>query len=428
MNTSSTEHVIQPTPERIIERMGPAARDAAQRLATSSRADRDAALRAAAERIRNGAAQLLEANAKDLDAARERGLTGAMLDRLTLDDDRIEGIAAGLEAIAELPDPVGKELARFQPENGLDIARVAVPIGVIGVIYESRPNVTADAAALCVKSGNAVILRGGSEAVHSNRAIYRAMAGALEDSNLPAAAVQMVPDQDRALVGALLQAHDFVDVIVPRGGKGLVERVQNDARVPVFAHLDGNNHLYWHCSADPTMAIDVIANAKLRRTGICGALETLLVDRGAVEHLPRLVDALTERGCELRGDDRARAADSRIGEASAEDWDTEYLAPVLAIAVVDDPDAAMAHIQRHGSGHTDGILAGDEAVAENFLTRVDSAIVVLNASTQYADGGEFGFGAEIGIATGRLHARGPVGLEQLTTFKYQVRGSGQTRP
>ncbi|WP_318284851.1 glutamate-5-semialdehyde dehydrogenase [Halomonas denitrificans] len=417
-----------PSPEDIIHRMGPAARDAARQLAGSSREARDEALRSAAASIREQVAELLEANARDLEAAKQRGLGGAMLDRLTLDGDRVEAIAAGLESVAELNDPVGRELARWQPSNGLDIARVAVPIGVIGVIYESRPNVTADAAALCVKSGNAVILRGGSEAVHSNRAIYRVLADALEASALPAAAVQMVPDQDRALVGALLQAHEYVDVIVPRGGKGLVERVQSDARVPVFAHLDGNNHLYWHGSADPTMAIDVIANAKLRRPGICGALETLLVDAGAVEHLPRLVDALADRDCEVRGDDRARAADSRIFEARAEDWDTEYLDKVLAIAVVDDPAAAMDHIQRHGSRHTDGILAGDGAVAEAFLARVDSAIVMHNASTQFADGGEFGFGAEIGIATGRLHARGPVGLEQLTTFKYLVRGSGQTRP
>jgi len=416
------------TPEQIIDRMGPAARDAARRLATSSRDERDSALRTAAKYIRDQVESLLEANSQDLEAARQRGLTGAMLDRLTLDAERIEGIADGLESVADLPDPVGREMARWQPANGLDIARIAVPIGVIGVIYESRPNVTADAAALCVKSGNAVILRGGSEAVHSNRAIYRALAAALESSDLPAAAVQMVPDQDRELVGALLKAHEFVDVIVPRGGKGLVERVQTDARVPVFAHLDGNNHLYWHSSADPSMAIDVIANAKLRRPGICGALETLLVDAGSVDQLPRLVDALIQRGCELRGDERAQAADARINEAGAADWDTEFLAPVLAIAVVDNPDEAMAHIQRHGSGHTDGILAGDERVAETFLAQVDSAIVVLNASTQFADGGEFGFGAEIGIATGRLHARGPVGLEQLTTFKYQVRGSGQTRP
>ncbi len=416
------------SPEQTIQRMGPAARSAARELASSSREARDAALRLAANLIRERIDDVLEANVRDLDAARERGLSGAMLDRLTLDADRVESIAGGLESVADLDDPVGREMARWQPANGLDIARVAVPIGVIGVIYESRPNVTADAAALCVKSGNAVILRGGSEAVHSNRAIYRVLADALAQSELPAASIQMVPDQDRALVGALLQAHEFVDVIVPRGGKGLVERVQNDARVPVFAHLDGNNHLYWHASADPAMAIDVIANAKLRRTGICGALETLLVDASAVDQLPRLVDALVEHDCELRGDERARAADSRIGEATAEDWDTEYLAPVLAIAIVDEPGAAMAHIQRHGSGHTDGILAGDDAVAESFLARVDSAIVVRNASTQYADGGEFGFGAEIGIATGRLHARGPVGLEQLTTFKYLVRGSGQTRP
>ncbi len=415
------------SPDEILDRLGGAARAAAGELAGTDRATRDRALQLAAEYVRDERAALLQANARDLDAARERGLAGAMLDRLQLDEARIEGIAAGLEAVAALPDPLGRELARWSRPNGLDIARVAVPIGVVGVIYESRPNVTADAAALCVKSGNAVILRGGSEAVHSNRALYHALAEALEVSDLPAAAVQMIPDQDHALVGALLRAHAHVDVIVPRGGKRLVDRVQNDARVPVFAHLDGNNHLYWHDSADPAMAIDVIANAKLRRPGICGALETLLIDSAAVDELPKLVDVLTGRGCELRGGERARAADARIGEATETDWDTEYLAPILAIAVVDGIDQAIAHIARHGSGHTDGILAEDPDAADRFLARVDSAIVMHNASTQFADGGEFGFGAEIGIATGRLHARGPVGLEQLTTFKYLVRGSGQTR-
>ncbi|MFU8878380.1 MAG: glutamate-5-semialdehyde dehydrogenase, partial [Wenzhouxiangellaceae bacterium] len=404
----------------IIDELGRRARAAAARLGHCNPTRRDDALRAAAAKLRTNAAGILEANAADVEQAGERGVTGAMLDRLKLDEERLEGIARSLEQIAELPDPVGRELARWSQPNGLDIARVAVPIGVIGVIYESRPNVTADAAALCMKAGNAVILRGGSEAAHSNRAIHRAMVQGLEAAGIAADTVQMVPDQDRALVGALLGAHAWVDVIVPRGGKSLVERVQRDARVPVFAHLDGNNHLYWHRSARASMAIKVIVNAKMRRPGICGALETLLIDRENLDHLPKLVDKLTKTGCALRGDDAAREVDDRIAAADESDWATEYLDAVLAIRTVDSPEQALAHIAEYGSGHTDGILAGDDVVAEAFLKQLDSAIAVHNASTQFADGGEFGFGAEIGIATGRLHARGPVGLEQLTTFKYIV--------
>jgi len=415
-------------PVSVIAELGRAARRAAGRLAQCPAADRNRALTGAAEAVRSSAEQILEANATDFERARKRGISGAMLDRLVLDKARLEGIAAGLETVADLPDPVGRELARWRQPNGLEISRVAVPIGVIGVVYESRPNVTADAAALCLKAGNAVILRGGSEAVESNRAIHAAIVSGLGAAGLDPAIVQMVPDQDRELVGALLAAHEHVDVIVPRGGRSLVERVQRDARVPVFAHLDGNNHLYWHGSADPAMAVEVIANAKMRRPGICGALETLLIDRSCLERLPRLVDELAVLGCEVRGDAEACNCDDRIRTAAEADWQTEYLDAILAVRCVDSPDAAVAHIARYGSGHTDGILASDPAVVESFLDRVDSAIVVHNASTQFADGGEFGFGAEIGIATGRLHARGPVGLEQLTTFKYVVRGSGQTRP
>ncbi|MEX0915703.1 MAG: glutamate-5-semialdehyde dehydrogenase [Wenzhouxiangellaceae bacterium] len=414
-------------PNDVIAELGQSARGAAKALAGCPAPVRNEALRAAAQAVRAAVGRILEANAVDCRRAGDRGLSGALVDRLTLDRERIEAVALGLETVADLPDPIGRELARWKRPNDLDIARVAVPIGVIGVIYESRPNVTADAAALCLKAGNAVILRGGSEAVESNRAIHAVIVSGLNAAGLDAAAVQMVPDQDRALVGALLGAHEWVDVIVPRGGRSLVERVQRDARVPVFAHLDGNNHLYWHASADPEMAIDVIVNAKMRRPGICGALETLLVDRDCLDHLPALIDALAAQGCEVRGDQAACRQDQRIVPAAESDWAAEYLAAILAVRCVESPNQAMDCIARYGSGHTDGILASDPAVTEAFLNRVDSASVVHNASTQFADGGEFGFGAEIGIATGRLHARGPVGLEQLTTFKYLVRGSGQTR-
>lgn len=414
--------------DELIATLGSAARVAAQGLATLDGRRRDQALRHCAQAIRDDTSAILSANARDLEAAGERGLSSAMLDRLELTPDRIEAMADGLDAIAELPDPLNRVLAEWTRPNGLRIQRVAVPIGVIGVIYESRPNVTADAAGLCLKSGNAVILRGGSEAVHSNRAILAALGRGLESASVGPAAIQLVPTQDRDAVGALLGAYQWLDLVIPRGGKSLVARVQADARVPVLAHLDGNNHLYIHSSADPDMAVELVVNAKMRRPGICGALETLLIDRQALSVLPELVRRLTALGCELRGDAGLCRRDSTIVPATEEDWATEYLSAVLAMKVVEGPEEALRHIARYGSGHTDGIIAGDDQVAASFLARLDSAIAVHNASTQFADGGEFGFGAEIGIATGRLHARGPVGVEQLTTFQYRVFGSGQTRP
>ena len=411
-----------------MERLGIAARQATRSLAALDGECRAQALRRCAVAIRDNQADLMAANKQDLEAAQDRGLSGAMLDRLELTAERIAAMADGLEAIADLPDPLSRVLAEWSRPNGLRIQRVAVPIGVIGVIYESRPNVTADAAGLCLKSGNAVILRGGSEAVASNRAILAALHEGLEAAGVDRAAVQMLPTQDHEAVGAMLRAHQWLDMVVPRGGKRLVARVQADARVPVLAHLDGNNHLYIHSSAEAEMAVAVVANAKMRRPGICGALETLLIDRKALTLLPALVDRLTELGCQLRGDETLCDLDERLIQAGEEDWATEYLDAILAMKVVDGPDEALAHIARYGSGHTDGIIAADEAVAASFLARLDSAIAVHNTSTQFADGGEFGFGAEIGIATGRLHARGPVGVEQLTTFQYRVFGSGQTRP
>ncbi len=420
-------HPDQTPYESLIAELGQAARRATRALSAAGDARRRQALVAAAASIRRRSGAILAANEGDLAAGRERGLSAALLDRLRLDPDRLAGVAAGLEAIAELDDPVGRVLADWTRPNGLRIQRVAVPIGVIGVIYESRPNVTADAAGLCLKSGNAVILRGGSEAVHSNRAIHEALVEGLVEAGLPEAAVQLLPTQDRAAVGALLSAHEWLDMVVPRGGKSLVARVQQDARVPVLAHLDGNNHLYVHAAADAGMAVEVVANAKMRRPGICGALETLLLDRRRLDLLPALVERLVGLGCELRADQALCALDTRLHPAGESDWQTEYLDAVLAIRTVDGPDQALAHIARYGSGHTDGIITDDDAVAERFLAGLDSAIAVRNASTQFADGGEFGFGAEIGIATGRLHARGPVGVEQLTTFQYRVLGSGQVR-
>jgi glutamate-5-semialdehyde dehydrogenase len=411
----------------LMSRLGCQARAAVRSLAGMSGQARDQALRAAAEAIRDGAGKILAANTQDLEAARQRGLSSALQDRLALDDKRVQAMAAGLEAIADLPDPVGRVLADWTRPNGLRIRRVAVPIGVIGVIYESRPNVTADAAGLCLKSGNAVILRGGSEAVHSNRAIHAALVAGLVKAGVDEAAVQLLPTQDRGAVGAMLQAHQWLDMVVPRGGKGLVARVQQDARVPVLAHLDGNNHLFIHASADADMAVAVVANAKMRRPGICGALETLLIDRARLDLVPALVERLTGLGCQLRGDSILCELDERFVPAEESDWETEYLDAILAVKAVADADEALAHIARYGSGHTDGIIAEDESAASAFLARLDSAIAVHNASTQFADGGEFGFGAEIGIATGRLHARGPVGVEQLTTFQYRVSGQGQTR-
>jgi len=414
--------------DELIHQLGLQARDAARSLAHCSAEQRNAGLRSAAQLIGKRQGELLSANQADLATAGERGLSEAMVDRLRLDPDRLDAICDGLEAIASLPDPLERKQADWTRPNGLRIQRVSVPIGVIGVIYESRPNVTADATGLCIKSGNAVILRGGSEAVNSNRALHEALSEGLERAGMDPNSAQFLPTQDREAVGALLRAQQSLDLAVPRGGKGLVKRVQTEARVPVLAHLDGINHLYIHASAEPAMAREVVVNAKLRRPGICGALETLLIDRTWLPHAPGLITALIEAGCELRGDPTIQALDPAVQAASDEDWDKEYLAPILAVRVVEDADQALAHIERHGSGHTDGLIADDLAAAEAFLPRLASAIAVHNASTQFADGGEFGFGAEIGIATGRLHARGPVGVEQLTTFQYRVMGSGQTRP
>jgi len=351
------------------------------------------------------------------------------LDRLMLDDKRIEAMAKGVEDIAALPDPVGRVLASFERPNGLKIERVATPLGVIGVIYESRPNVTADAGALCLKAGNAVILRGGSDSFHSSRAIHACLVEGLRAANLPEAAIQLVPVRDRTAVGEMLKGlGGNLDVIVPRGGKSLVARVQDEARVPVFAHLEGIVHVYVHSAADAQKAATIVRNAKLRRTGICGAAETLLVDKAAQAQLAPLVKMLADAGCEVRGDEATRSIDARVKPASEDDWSTEYLDAIISVKVVDGLDAAMDHIEHYGSHHTDCIITEDKAAAERFLREVDSAIVLHNASTQFADGGEFGFGAEIGIATGRMHARGPVGVEQLTSFKYRVRGDGQTRP
>lgn len=412
-----------------MDAIGAAARKAAAELARAGSEYKDAALRAMAEGLRRRADAILAANARDMEAAGARGLADAMLDRLRLDRDRIEGMARAVEAIIELPDPVGRVMDEWVRPNGLRIQRISVPLGVIGIIYESRPNVTADAGALCLKSGNAVILRGGSESYHSSHAIHEVLAEALQTAGLPAAAIQMVPTTDRAAVGYLLGSMTgLVDVVVPRGGKNLIARVQRDARVPVIGHLEGLCHVYVDAAADPDMARDIVINAKLRRTGICGAAETLLVDRRATAtHLPVLVEALLEAGCELRGDEAACAVDPRVQQASESDWSTEYLDAIMAVRVVDGVDGALAHIDRYGSGHTDAIVTGDDHVAERFLAGVDSAIVLHNASTQFADGGEFGMGAEIGISTGRIHARGPVGVEQLTSYKYCVRGSGQVR-
>ena len=415
------------TPDKLIARLAAAGRAAQRVLARLDHAAKAVALRAASAALRADSKSILAANAEDLAAGQLAGLTPAMLDRLMLDPMRLEAIAAAVDAIAELPDPVGQVIDTAVRPNGLALSRVRVPVGLIGIIYESRPNVTADAAALCFASGNAVLLRGGSEAVRSNRAIHTAMVRGLESAGVPAAAVQLLPTQDRAAVGAMLGAAGLIDMIVPRGGKGLVARVQADARVPVLAHLDGINHIYVHSAADPAKALAIAVNAKLRRTGICGAMETLLLD-AQLPSSQAVVAALLDEGCELRGDSRAMALDPRIVAAADEDWHTEYLDSVLSVAVVDGLGAALQHIAHHGSQHTEAIVSEDAEATERFLSEVDSAIVMANASTQFADGGEFGLGAEIGIATGRLHARGPVALEGLTTYKWLVRGSGQIRP
>ena len=409
--------------------MGRAAREAAGALATAAAERKHAALIGMAEALTASQGAILDANAIDMENGREVGLADAFLDRLQLSADRIRDMADGVRAIAELPDPVGRELARWTRPNGLEIARVATPLGVIGVIYESRPNVTADAGALCLKAGNAVILRGGSDSIESSTAIHAALVEGLRSAGLPEAAIQIVPTTDRAAVGEMLRGLDgAIDVIVPRGGKGLVGLVESEARVPVFAHLEGIVHIYVDASADLAMAVDVVADAKMRRTGICGAAETLLIDRAALAtHAGPILDRLHDLGCEIRADEAVRKAWPDAAAAAAEDWDTEYLAPIISVAAVDGVEAAIAHIGRHSSNHTEAVLAQDEAVAERFMREIDSAILLHNASTQFADGGEFGMGAEIGIATGKMHARGPVGVEQLTSFNYRVRGSGQTR-
>ena len=411
----------------LIADMGKRARAAARLVAGMSSAAKSRALEAAAEAIREAAPDIMAANATDMARAEASGLSSAMLDRLRLDAKRIEAMATGVATVALLRDPVGQLIDENRRPNGLVLRRIRVPIGVIGIIYESRPNVTADAAALCVKSGNAVILRGGSEAIESNRAIHAAFVAGLEQEGLPRDAAQLVPTTDRAAVGAMLGAEGAIDLVVPRGGKSLVARVQAEARVPVLAHLDGINHVYVDASADPTMAEAITVNAKMRRTGICGAMETLLIDRNYPQ-AGELVSALVGTSCEVRGDDGVRALVPGVLPASDADWDTEYLEAIASVAMVDGVEGAMAHIAAHGSHHTDAIVASDEGVAERFLAGVDSAIVLWNASTQFADGGEFGLGAEIGIATGRLHARGPVALEGLTTYKWIVRGTGQIRP
>ena len=410
--------------------IGAAARAAARELALASTAAKNAALGAAANALREKTPVILAANAKDIAAAKDAGRAAAFVDRLLLDETRLAAIAKGLDEIAGLADPVGTVLAEWMRPNGLRIARVRVPIGVIGIIYESRPNVTADAGALCLKAGNASILRGGSESHHSSLAIHACLVEGLTAAGLPQAAIQLVPTTDREAVGLMLKGLDgAIDVIVPRGGKDLVGRVQEEARVPVFAHLEGICHTYVDRGADLAMAVEVVLNAKMRRTGICGATECLLVDKGAREdYLTALVKALLDAGCEVRGDAAAQKADPRVKPAEAGDWGREFLDAIIAVKTVDGLDEAIEHIATYGSQHTDAIITECLGTAERFLRRVDSAIVLWNASTQFADGGEFGMGAEIGIATGKLHARGPVGVEQLTTFKYVVRGTGQTRP
>ena len=414
----------------VMAELGARARDAARILANSETESKNKALRAMAEAVRGDVSGILAANDKDIAAAEARERPAAFIDRLRLTPERIEAMAVGLDQIAELDDPVGDVIASWQRPNGLEIERVRVPLGVIGIIYESRPNVTADAGGLSLKSGNAVILRGGSESAHSSAAIQSRLVEGLSKAGLPEAAIQIVPTTDRAAVGEMLKGLDgAIDVIVPRGGKNLIARVQRDARVPVFSHLEGLCHVYVDGAADLDMAKDIVVNAKMRRTGICGAAETLLVDRAcAATHLIPLVTALADAGAEVRGDTAAQEADPGVVPARDEDWDTEYLDAVISVKCVDGVDDAIAHIARHGSQHTDAIVTDDRDTADRFLARVDSAIVLHNASTQFADGGEFGMGAEIGIATGKMHARGPVGVEQLTSFKYRVRGSGQTRP
>ena len=409
--------------------IGAAAKAAALDLATATPDTKNAALHASATSIRARKAEILAANANDVARAEANGVKGSFLDRLVLNDDRVEGMARGLEEVAALADPIGTVLAEWERPNGLRIARVRVPLGVIGVIYESRPNVTADAGGLCLTAGNAAILRGGSESFESSNVILSCLQDGLRTAGLPEAAIQAPPTTDRAAVGAMLTMADFIDVIVPRGGKSLIERVQTESRIPVFAHLEGLCHTYVHGAADPQMARDIVLNAKMRRTGVCGATETVLIDRSVASGLlGPIVDDLAGAGCEVRGDAAAQDIDDRIVPANDDDWTTEYLDAIVSVRVVDDVEAAIEHVNSHGSNHTDAIVTSDSDVAEHFLARIDSGIVLHNASTQFADGGEFGMGAEIGISTGKMHARGPVGAEQLTSYKYVVRGAGQTRP
>jgi len=415
------------TPEMLIATMGARARRAAAEMAVTPSERKAAALIAAAAVLREATDKIIAANRADMERGAANGLSTAMLDRLRLDEARIAAIAGAVEQVATLADPVGQVIDETARPNGLKLQRVRVPLGVIGIIYESRPNVTADAAALGLRSGNAVILRGGSEAIESNRAIHAAMVRGITQAGLPADAVQLVPIIDRAAVGAMLRAVGLIDIIIPRGGKGLVARVQEEARVPVLAHLDGICHSFVHAAADPAMAREIVLNAKMRRTGICGATETLLIDKGYAEP-EALVTALLDARCEVRGDKAVMAMDSRVEPAQEGDWDTEYLDSIISARIVDGLEEALAHIAAHSSHHTDAIITQDNAAAEQFLDQCDSAIVMWNASTQFADGGEFGLGAEIGISTGRLHARGPVALEGLTTYKWVVRGTGQTRP
>jgi glutamate-5-semialdehyde dehydrogenase len=417
------------TPETLVRGMAEAARAAVDRLAIATTEAKNAALTGAAKIIRIRQADILAANARDIAEAERQGLSPAMRDRLLLNPSRVEAMAKGLEDVATLPDPVGQTIAEWTRPNGLKIARVRVPLGVIGVIYESRPNVTADAAALCLKSGNAVILRGGSESLHSSQAVYDCLLAGIKAAGLPEATVQLVPTRDRAAVGAMLKAAGLIDIIVPRGGKSLIERVIADSKIPVIKHLEGICHTYVDGEANLEMARKIVLNAKMRRTGVCGATETLLVDRRAVaSHLKPIISDLIAAGCEVRGDETTRSIDREVKPASPADWDTEYLDAIIAVKVVDGVKGAIEHIRKHGSRHTDSIVTDDAATAATFLNELDSAIVLHNASTQFADGGEFGMGAEIGISTDKLHARGPVGVEQLTSYKYVVRGTGQVRP
>ena len=414
--------------ESTMRMLGEAAKAAAAELALATQERKTAGLHAMAKAICEQAPAILAANAEDMKAAEARNLSGALLDRLKLNEARVEAMAKGLEEIAAQPDPVGRVLAEWTRPNGLNISRVSVPLGVIGIIYESRPNVAADAGGLCLKSGNAAILRGGSESAKSSAVIVAALQAGLKAAGLPEVAIQSVPTTDREAVGIILRMDDCIDLIIPRGGRGLIERVAAESRIPVLKHLDGLCHTYVHAKADPKKAREIVLNAKMRRTGVCGATETLLIDKGALSFAEPIIADLVNAACEVRGDDEALKLHDKVKMATAKDWDTEYLDAIISVRVVDDMAGAIEHINQHGSHHTEAIITEDEAAAEKFLREVDAGIVLVNASTQFADGGEFGMGAEIGISTGKLHARGPVGAEQLTSYKYLVRGNGQIRP